>query len=253
MRSSGNGQGLTEYAMIGGLILCVAIGALVLMGKNVSQIFGGMLGSHPPAAASAAPGGGPANSTAVTSGGNPTSAATTPAAAQSPASQPQTQAPSTQTASASFTSGALGTTLEQTQADANSLANMAAQLKNDPNADPAAVDLITKLANAGHQLALTETATATACGSGNCSTDQFTADYNNYESLQHQTEAFLAANPGILPANATSTIMSATTHINTLADAYVPTVNAQIDAQTHTTANTICANGGDTASCVSSP
>lgn len=154
------GQALTEYLIIGALVLIVAIGALTVLGKTTSQLFANMLGSRNAGAttqASAAGGAGPS----VTAGGgtSSSSASSSPAATSaSGGSVTFTSANGTAISLPNYpenvsksidTVGANGTT----DLLANQLVDMAKQLKAEGTISDQQYNSLVALSNQGHRLA----------------------------------------------------------------------------------------------------
>jgi Flp pilus assembly pilin Flp len=145
--------------------------------------------------------------------------------------------------------------------DANMLKNIAEQLANDPNADPTLLDLVTRLANAGHTIANNLDKAADTYGTGQYfyTYDAFWRSQMPYDDLKAQTLAYLQENPQALPPAVQQALTGAADDINArlalLINSDGPNhqnwdiMRASVDP-THQDSNTICNNGGDTGQCI---
>lgn len=143
------GTSLSEYALIGGLVLVLSIGALSVLGKVTGGMFGGMLSGKPPVSQTS-----PATSmrtAAVSDAPSVGALASGMAAGQQKAcfsSGVCIDFPSMNPATV-VTSGGLGS--QYTHDLASVLDQVKAQLVAE-NADPSVIDLVSKLANQGHDM-----------------------------------------------------------------------------------------------------
>lgn len=147
---------------------------------------------------------------------------------------------------------------------ASFLEDIAAQAANDPNADPALVDILTQLANAGHGVGSNLENTL-----NNYNTGSFGDAYNTYWQSTvpfigktADLASYLAANPGALPPEVQSIVNGAVDRINSNMGKFIgaegPSMdqwaaevgNAGTAGDIHDDSNTVCSNGGDTQSCV---
>ncbi len=170
---------------------------------------------------------------------------------------------------------------------AETLKQMANALKNDPNADPAYIDLITKLANQGHHLAGSEQITEQNykkycieqqlnCGQATYNEVEQCTTFSSYFQTQQEADEFAAlyqqlqkyssSNPNAIPAEIMHAVDNSAQNILTIASAYETgtredgtnwvaelefVINGGTAGSTQTTgeSNNICANGGSWPDC----
>lgn len=153
------GQGMAEYCLIAALVLVATIGALILLGKNTSGIFGNMLANRPSATASvtATTSAAAGSAAAATSSTSATMAGTSaPTGNQQPftvtlsdGTQLQLSTYPSDLKQAVSTVGANGTT----QMLLDTLKSVISQLQADGKIDQNQASLLSNVANQGHQMA----------------------------------------------------------------------------------------------------
>lgn len=277
-----HGQSLVEYGFIGSLVLLASLGALLMMGGNLDALLQNLkqdLTFNINAAGSSAANSNAPNGVQIADG--PGQIIPPPGAGETRICSESgwcINVPDTEGIHLTGTSGALGG--ELTQSMANVIQQIAQQLAQDPNTDPALLDLVTQLANNGHTIGDEEIRLATNCPAGSyCGSYEYidvvahntipiaeaTATFNNtYQALQ----SYLAANPGALPMEMQNVISFEVSEINSISGSFSNHYDTnwnQIDGNiylfnppnggelTHQSANNICGSGGNTSQCIQMP
>jgi Flp pilus assembly pilin Flp len=191
-----SGQGLSEYGLIAALIGVALVIALIPLGQSIAGVFSNILGTSSKTVAVARQ---PAGD------GKPTSNLNQPlsslgSGATTPLSN-ITTAVDTTSKTTIQTAGSMGTS-EQVYADANKLQQIADQLKQE-GADPGLIDLITRLANAGH------TVGDTIAAENQKSTPSLSPIERagiQFQNVKTELDTYLQTHPNILDTSKTSPI-----------------------------------------------
>ncbi len=272
MKRIASGQSLTEYCFIGALILVASIGILLALGGNLNGALASLKGdlqSHINGAANA--NGGGQNQQPTIDPNGPGQVIPPPQAGQNQfctASGWCVNVPDTSNVNLAGTTGSLGGEISQQMADV--IAQIALQLQQDPNTDPALLNLVTQLANQGHAVGNAEVELATNCplstycgtyvGTYSQNTSFIQDATNTFNTTHQQLQQYLATHPNALPIEMQNTIHFEVSEINSISsgfsnhwderwqiyDGNVYDFNPPNGGQlTHQSANTICSNGGN--------
>jgi Flp pilus assembly pilin Flp len=223
--SVSKGQSLAEYGMVIGLVAAVGIAAVALLGGSLqdglANINGGNATPSTLAITDAPPGG-------VSSPGGTSGLSTL------------IPPPGTGQEQICFQSGYCanipvidGTTVttganggQMTHQFADVLSQIALQLQADPNADPNLVNMITRVANAGHTIGDIEAFfihSYECCGTTNYTTNlsslssSITSTQTFFNSEYQELSHYLSTNPNVLPPELQSVIALEVEQINQLA------------------------------------
>jgi hypothetical protein len=263
VKKMSSGNTLAEYAMIGSTIALVSIAAFTVFGGNFKTYIQDLK----------------ADMSKRILASNQANAAMITDTSQAEAEHQQTYFPGAKVCYSNgwcldMSSLSQQKTVESTGANgarlgimtqANLLQQIAEQAAKDPNADPAIVDLVTQLANAGHHIgdsldtAILDYSTGGAFLS---SYDTFWKSALPFGDIKNQLDAYVAAHPESLTPEMQAAIAGATGTISgkmgTLVGAnsasfenWDALINAptEVPAGIHIDSNTICQNGGKLTAC----
>lgn len=277
-----HGNTLSEYAFILSLISLAAVGALNLLGPSIAQLLSAPTEQN----------GGPSMRTYVATVLPGTPVGNTPVNPNTPP-QPNGNPPADDNRNetnsnplqlnTSSTSGTNSTSVDglgMVKENAQTLKSLAQELQADPNTDPGLRDLVTRLANTGHEASnymaggikvyemslddFRNGAKLTLTSSSIRNTITSGAEFN---SQSQALAAYLQKNPNALSQAQQQTIQAASSEINgvlgQLGDPTATDGNKMVDAYTQNwvqmaenaqsvrnDANTICRTGGRTHQCV---
>lgn len=256
-------QGLAEYGLIAVLVAIAGISALTMFGSSISGMLQGLQGSFAGIKTEAAttfregsqpgeisatlpPGGSPA--TGQPDQSVPVNTPQGPVVGTSPAPDVSSPAPAPSTA------GALGAS-EKILADVEVLEQLKQKLSLDPNTDPALLDLITKLAIAGHTLG----DSVSSCSGMNCMMSGVPDKHMGFMDVHMLVMDYFGSHWGSVPMSVQQTINGAVDRINGNVSSVTGMGPGSImgdgstgggsSGQIHDDANLICNNGGDTSQC----
>ncbi|HEY9685795.1 MAG TPA: hypothetical protein V6C52_02340 [Coleofasciculaceae cyanobacterium] len=170
-----SGQGLTEYSLIAGVLVLVAVGGMLLLGQNLNDIFGNMLSSSA--------------GTVNASGTQTIAAAPSPPVAGtqslsitlSSGQQVQLSNYPADLTNSIQTNGANGTT-ELLLANMDSVIQ---QLQATANLTPAQADILLQLSNQGHEMANVEKLLEGALADANGDASVFNQTSFTYQGLDY--------------------------------------------------------------------
>jgi hypothetical protein len=253
-RSKGNT--LVEYSLVVALIL-VSLGVIMTMGKYVNQAMAAFSGDMKKTIEAKAPspsggGGGGGGKGSSPLDGVSTVCTNNKICFSLPDSVTQSD----------VTMGANG--VKQAGKSADLLDQLAQALKQDPNADPSLVDLITQLANQGHALA--DAQSDIYCSTpGYCSTSgnrtkgisnlqsglsNFKSQLNQIDQKLNTTTAGMNSTLLNVIAQESGTIIGISNNFKISGSSWSYSAAGFGIAQTDVSSNHICGSGGDTGSCV---
>lgn len=259
------GNTLVEYGMIGSTITVLSIAAFLTMGGRLNDIFANLKGDM---------------AYHISLVGQAKAATVSPTSAPADAQHQQAYFPGAKVcysngiclnmdalshqSTVAATTGANGSQ-ELIKEQADLVQSIADQLANDPNADPTLIDLVTRLALAGHTIGNNldqSVATLNDPAAFFNTYDAFWRSVMPYNDLKDQLNSYLAANPAALSPDMQQAIQGAVDATNakagTLVGAEGPNYdgwnaidpNANAGGTINDDANTTCQNGGDTSVCV---
>lgn len=275
------GNTLSEYTLIIGLLSILAISGLKVLGPSIAQLLDTQSGRNSPNKIETY-----MNTVLASSTGNSSNGASSTSNGQTSSSTIQLNGESTNQPllGGNSSSGTNATSVDGVgvvKENADTLWQIAQQIKADPNHDPQLLAWVTQLANTGHGAAQNmkaaiptfQQAIQVQGANAQIISDKIrnvTVASDTFNSTNQQLEAYLQTNPHALTPDMIQAIKLATMDISGILSPLAGDINS-VDSdgigmgkanqenwrkmvmqytEVHTDSNTICKNGGDQTICI---